>query len=96
MIADLASKNIDRDDFMLHPDIFVALDILWGPILLTDLVPFVRDSYQGLIVIGLILVSKVLMLFLLNGIMRIIGYSHLQNLSQECYNIWLFQKQKGL
>ena len=31
VIADLASKSIDRDDFMLHPDIFVALDILWGP-----------------------------------------------------------------
>ena len=31
VIADLASKSIDRDDFMLHPDIFAALDILWGP-----------------------------------------------------------------
>ena len=31
VITDLASKNIDRDDFMLHPDIFAALDILWGP-----------------------------------------------------------------
>ena len=29
--ADLASKNVDRDDFMLHPDIFVALNMLWGP-----------------------------------------------------------------
>ena len=28
VIADLASKNADRDDFMLHPDIFTALDIL--------------------------------------------------------------------
>ena len=36
VIADLASKNVDRDDFMLHPDIFTALDIL-----LTYLVPFV-------------------------------------------------------
>ena len=95
VIAELASKNVDRDDFMLHPDIFVALDILWGPILLIDLVIFVRDSCQGLIVIGPILVPKVLMLYLSGGIMRIIGYSHLQNLPKECYNIWLFQKQKG-
>ena len=30
VIADLASKNIGRDEFILHPDIFTALDILWG------------------------------------------------------------------
>ena len=30
VMADLASKKVDRDDFMLHPDIFAALDILWG------------------------------------------------------------------
>ena len=35
VIADLASKSIDRDDFMLHPDIFAALDTL-----LTDSVHF--------------------------------------------------------
>ena len=50
VIADFASKN-DRGDFMLHPDIFADLDILWEPMLLTDLVPFVQDSCQGLIVI---------------------------------------------
>ena len=84
VIADLASKSIDRDDFMLHPDIFAALDILWDPILLTDSVLFAQGSYQGLIVVGQILVPKVLMLFLSDGIMRIIGYSHHQNSSQEC------------
>ena len=31
IISDFASKNVDVDDFMLHPDIFAALDILWGP-----------------------------------------------------------------
>ena len=31
VIADLASKSIDRDHFMLHPDIFAAFDIMWGP-----------------------------------------------------------------
>ena len=89
VIADLASKNVDRDNFMLQ--IFCG-----GPILLPDLVPFVQDSCQGLIDVGQILVPKVLMLVHLDGILRIIGYSHLQNSSQECYNIWLFQKQKGL
>ena len=43
-------------------------------LLLTDLVPFIRDSCQGLIVVGPILVLKVLMLFLLDGIMKIIGW----------------------
>ena len=31
VIADLASKNVERDDFMLNPYIFAALDILWEP-----------------------------------------------------------------
>ena len=31
IISDFASKNVDVDDFMLHPDIFAALEILWGP-----------------------------------------------------------------
>ena len=30
IISYFASKNVDIDDFMLHPDIFAALDILWG------------------------------------------------------------------
>ena len=61
--TDLASKNVDRDDFMLYPDIFTALDIYWGAqLLLTELVLFIRDSCQGLhvTVIGPILVPKVL------------------------------------
>ena len=31
IISDFASNNVDVDDFMLHPDIFAALDILWEP-----------------------------------------------------------------
>ena len=31
IISDFASKNVNVDDFMLHPDIFTALDILRGP-----------------------------------------------------------------
>ena len=30
IISDFASKNVDVDDYMLHPDIFAALDVLWG------------------------------------------------------------------
>ena len=29
--ADFVSKDLDRDDYMLHPDIFAVLDVLWGP-----------------------------------------------------------------
>ena len=29
--ADVVSKDIDRDDYMLHPDIFAVLDVIWGP-----------------------------------------------------------------
>ena len=62
---------------------FLWLWIFCGsPILLIDLVLFVKDSCQGLIVTGPILVPKMLMLFLLGGIMGITGYSHFQNLSQ--------------
>ena len=31
VVADEISKTIDVDDYMLSPDIFAALDILWGP-----------------------------------------------------------------
>ena len=31
IISDFASKNVEVDDFILPPDIFAALDILWGP-----------------------------------------------------------------
>ena len=30
-LADQMTKNIDYDDYMLHPDLFAMLDILWGP-----------------------------------------------------------------
>ena len=30
-IADEISKMVDHDDYMLSPDIFAALDIMWGP-----------------------------------------------------------------
>ena len=30
-MADLISKEVDRDDHMLNPDLFVTLDIMWGP-----------------------------------------------------------------
>ena len=29
--ADIVSKDLDRDDYMLHPDIFAVLDVMWGP-----------------------------------------------------------------
>ena len=29
--ADSLSRQVDYDDYMLNPDIFAALDILWGP-----------------------------------------------------------------
>ena len=29
--ADVVSKDLDRDDYMLHPDIFAVLDVMWGP-----------------------------------------------------------------
>ena len=29
--ANFVSKDLDRDDYMLHPDIFVVLDVMWGP-----------------------------------------------------------------
>ena len=28
--ANVVSKDLDRDDYMLHPDIFVILDVMWG------------------------------------------------------------------
>ena len=31
VVAHKISKSIDVDDYMLSPDIFAALDILWGP-----------------------------------------------------------------
>ena len=31
VVADKISKSINVDDYMLSPDIFAALDILWGP-----------------------------------------------------------------
>ena len=31
VVADEISKSTDEDDYMLSPDIFAALDILWGP-----------------------------------------------------------------
>ena len=30
-MADLISKEVDRDDHMLNPDLFATLDIMWGP-----------------------------------------------------------------
>ena len=30
-LAKWISKNIGQDDYMLHPNLFVTLDILWGP-----------------------------------------------------------------
>ena len=29
--ADIVSKDLDRDDYILHPDIFAVLDLMWGP-----------------------------------------------------------------
>ena len=29
--ASFVSKDLDRDDYMLHPVIFAVLDVLWGP-----------------------------------------------------------------
>ena len=31
IFADEISRSIDVDDYMISPDIFAALDILWGP-----------------------------------------------------------------
>ena len=30
-LANWISKDIDQDDYKLHPDLFATLDILWGP-----------------------------------------------------------------
>ena len=30
-MADLISKDVDRDDHMLNPDLFATLDMMWGP-----------------------------------------------------------------
>ena len=30
-LVDWISKDIDQDDYMLHPDLFATLDILWVP-----------------------------------------------------------------
>ena len=30
-MADLISKEVDRHDHMLNPDLFATLDIMWGP-----------------------------------------------------------------
>ena len=29
--TDVVSKDLDRDDYILHPDIFAVLNVMWGP-----------------------------------------------------------------
>ena len=96
VITDLASKDVNRDHFMLHPDISVGLVILWGSHAIDKFSSLHSRQFPRFNSHLAILVLKVLMLFLSGGMMRILGYSHLQNLSQESYNLWLFQKQRGL
>ena len=31
LISDHFSKDIDKDDYMLSPEIFAAADVRWGP-----------------------------------------------------------------
>ena len=96
VIADMASKNVDRNDFMLHPDIFTALNILWGggghtidifsSSRLRQL-PMLNSRWANL-------VPKVLMLFLSDGIMRIRGYSHLRTFPKRVTTFGFYRSRR--
>ena len=79
---------------MLHPDIFAALDILWGPHTTDIFSSFRSRQLPRFNRHWANLCSEGVDAFSFRWDNENNGYSHHQNSSQECCNIWLFQKQK--
>ena len=52
IFADEKSKSIDVDDYMLSPDIFTALDMLWGLHTIDRLSSFKTDKFHIFAAIG--------------------------------------------
>ena len=57
-MADLMSKQLDLDDYMLDPNLLAIADIQRGPTPGIDLALLKLDKYLDFVVIGLILLWK--------------------------------------
>ena len=73
--ADSLSRQVDYDDYMLNPNIFAALDILWGPTLSTGSLPSRHTKSIVSAVAGLTPALRALMHLLSLGQGKIIGCS---------------------
>ena len=70
--ADVVSKDLDRNDYMLHPDIFAVLDVMWGPHSIDRFSSF--HTCSVLAVVGQAPSVKLLTLLQFLGQMKTIGY----------------------
>ena len=58
---------------MLHPDIFAALDVMWGPHSIDRFSFSVPGRFPGFAVVGQATSAKLLMLLQFHGQMKTIG-----------------------
>ena len=72
-IADEISKTVDHNDYMLSPDIFAALDIMWGPHTV-ERFSSIPSRYPASVVNGGIQGLKQLMLSQSHGSQKTTGY----------------------
>ena len=75
-MADLMSKQLDLDDYLLDPNCLLQQTYNGGPTLWIDLAHLELDKYLDFVVVGLILLWKYWRHFLPDGTTKTIGCFH--------------------
>ena len=95
-MADLMSKQLDLDDYMLDPNVFATANIRWGPHTVDRFSSIRTRQYVDFVVVGLILLWKYWGHFLPVGTTKTIGCFHHHVSYQEYRDIYKLAKLMAL
>ena len=94
-MADLISKDVDREDHMLSPDLFATVDIMWGPQTVVALVLSAPGKFHASVVVSQTQEQSPSMPLQQHGQGIFTGFFHCLFLFQKLLSTLNFQKQMG-